>query len=41
MNGSIAAVVVFLLWVYVQAVIFLYGGAQFTACLIRAFARPS
>jgi membrane protein len=28
-NGSIAAVVVFLLWVYVQAVILLYG-VEFT-----------
>jgi len=33
-NGSIAAVVVFLLWVYVQAVILLYG-VQFTAAYAR------
>jgi membrane protein len=33
-NGSIAAVVVFLLWVYVQAVILLYG-AEFTAAYAR------
>src|SRR5439155_20671011 len=36
-NGSIAAVVVFLVWVYVQAVILLYG-VEFTAayaCLRR------
>jgi membrane protein len=33
-NGSIAAVVVFLLWVYVQAVILLYG-VQFTASYAR------
>jgi membrane protein len=33
-NGSIAASVVFLLWVYVQAVILLYG-AEFTACYVR------
>jgi membrane protein len=33
-NGSIAAVVVFLFWVYVQAVILLYG-AQFTASYAR------
>jgi membrane protein len=33
-NGSIAAVVVFLLWVYVQAVIFLYG-VEFTAAYAR------
>jgi len=33
-NGSIAAVVVFLVWVYVQAVILLYG-AQFTAAYAR------
>ena len=42
-NGSIAAVVVFLLWVYIQAVILLYG-AEFTAeyaRLGRAGPRPS
>jgi membrane protein len=33
-NGSIAAVVVFLIWVYVQAVILLYG-VQFTAAYAR------
>jgi membrane protein len=33
-NGSIAVVVVFLLWVYVQAVILLYG-VQFTAAYAR------
>lgn len=33
-NGSIAAVVVFLLWVYVQAVILLYG-VEFTAAYAR------
>jgi membrane protein len=33
-NGSIAAVVVFLVWVYVQAVILLYG-AEFTAAYAR------
>jgi membrane protein len=33
-NGSIAAVVVFLVWVYLQAVILLYG-AQFTAAYAR------
>jgi membrane protein len=33
-NGSITAVVVFLLWVYVQATILLYG-AQFTAVYAR------
>jgi membrane protein len=33
-NGSIAAVVVFLVWVYLQAVILLYG-AEFTASLAR------
>ena len=33
-NGSIAAVVVFLAWVYVQAVILLYG-AEFTAAYAR------
>jgi membrane protein len=33
-NGSIAGVVVFLFWVYVQAVILLYG-AQFTAAYAR------
>jgi membrane protein len=33
-NGSIAAVVVFLLWVYTQAVILLYG-VQFTASYAR------
>jgi uncharacterized BrkB/YihY/UPF0761 family membrane protein len=33
-NGSIAAVVVFLTWVYTQAVILLYG-VQFTAAYAR------
>jgi membrane protein len=33
-NGSIAAVVVFLVWVYVQAVILLYG-VEFTAAFAR------
>jgi membrane protein len=33
-NGSIAAVVVFLVWVYVQAVILLYG-VEFTAAYAR------
>jgi membrane protein len=33
-NGSIAAVVVFLIWVYVQAVILLYG-VEFTAAYAR------
>jgi membrane protein len=33
-NGSIAAVVVFLVWVYTQAVILLYG-VQFTAAYAR------
>jgi membrane protein len=33
-NGSVAAVVVFLLWVYVQAVILLYG-VEFTAAYAR------
>lgn len=33
-NGSVAAVVVFLVWVYVQAVILLYG-AEFTAAYAR------
>jgi membrane protein len=33
-NGSIAAVVVFLIWVYLQAVILLYG-AEFTAAYAR------
>jgi membrane protein len=33
-NGSIAAVVVFLIWIYVQAVILLYG-VQFTAAYAR------
>jgi uncharacterized BrkB/YihY/UPF0761 family membrane protein len=33
-NGSIAAVIVFLFWVYVQAVILLYG-VQFTAAYAR------
>jgi membrane protein len=33
-NGSIAAVVVFLVWVYLQAVILLYG-AEFTAAFAR------
>jgi membrane protein len=33
-NGSIAAVVVFLIWVYVQAVILLYG-VDFTASYAR------
>jgi len=33
-NGSISAVVVFLVWVYVQAVILLYG-VEFTAAYAR------
>ena len=33
-NGSIAAVVVFLVWIYVQAVILLYG-VEFTAAYAR------
>ena len=33
-NGSVAAVVVFLVWVYVQAVILLYG-VEFTAAYAR------
>ena len=33
-NGSIAAVVVFLVWVYMQAVILLYG-VEFTAAYAR------
>ena len=33
-NGSIAAVVIFLVWVYVQAVILLYG-VEFTAAYAR------
>ena len=33
-NGSIAVVVVFLAWVYVQAVILLYG-VEFTAAYAR------
>jgi membrane protein len=33
-NGSIAAVVVFLIWVYIQAVILLYG-VEFTAAYAR------
>ncbi len=33
-NGSIAAVVVFLVWVYTQAVILLYG-VEFTAAYAR------
>ena len=33
-NGSIAAVVVFLIWVYLQAVILLYG-VEFTAAYAR------
>jgi len=33
-NGSIAAVVVFLIWIYTQAVIFLYG-VEFTAAYAR------
>jgi membrane protein len=33
-NGSIAAVVVFLVWVYVQAAILLYG-VEFTAVYAR------
>jgi uncharacterized BrkB/YihY/UPF0761 family membrane protein len=33
-NGSIAAVVVFLFWVYMQAVILLYG-VEFTAAYAR------
>ncbi len=39
-NGSIAAVVVFLVWVYVQAVILLYG-VEFTAAYARLRARRS
>ena len=39
-NGSIAAVVVFLVWVYVQAVILLYG-VEFTAAYARLRARPA
>jgi membrane protein len=34
MNGSIAAVIAFMIWVYVQAVILLYG-AEFTAAYAR------
>jgi membrane protein len=37
-NGSIAAVVVFLVWVYVQAVILLYG-VEFTAVYARLLRR--
>jgi membrane protein len=33
-NGSIAAVIAFLMWVYVQAVILLYG-VEFTAAYAR------
>jgi membrane protein len=33
-NGSIAVVVVFLVWVYVQAVVLLYG-VEFTAAFAR------
>ena len=33
-NGSIAAVVVFMVWMYVQAVILLYG-VEFTAAYAR------
>jgi membrane protein len=33
-NGSIAAVVIFLFWVYIQAVILLYG-VEFTAAYAR------
>ena len=33
-NGSIAAVVTFLIWVYIQAVIMLYG-VEFTAAYAR------
>jgi membrane protein len=39
-NGSIAVVVVFLLWVYTQAVIFLYG-AELTAAYARLRRDPS
>jgi membrane protein len=39
-NGSIAAVVVFLAWVYVQAVILLYG-AEFSASWARLRREPS
>ena len=39
-NGSIAAVVVFLVWVYVQAVILLYG-VEFTAAYARLRAGAS
>ena len=37
-NGSIAVVVVFLVWVYVQAVILLYG-VEFTAAYARRLRR--
>jgi uncharacterized BrkB/YihY/UPF0761 family membrane protein len=33
-NGSVAVVIVFLLWVYTQAVILLYG-VEFTAAYAR------
>jgi YihY family inner membrane protein len=39
-NGSIAIVVMFLLWVYVQAVIFLYG-VEFTAVYARLRREPT
>ena len=39
-NGSIAAVVVFLVWVYLQAVILLYG-VEFTAAYARLQPRPA
>jgi membrane protein len=39
-NGSIAIVVVFLVWVYVQAVIFLYG-VEFTAVYARLRREPT
>jgi membrane protein len=39
-NGSIAAVVVFLVWVYLQAVILLYG-VEFTAAYSRLRRGPA
>jgi YihY family inner membrane protein len=39
-NGSIAIVVMFLVWVYVQAVIFLYG-VEFTAVYARLRREPT
>jgi membrane protein len=39
-NGSIAVVVMFLVWVYVQAVIFLYG-VEFTAVYARLRREPT